>query len=156
MSCLVCSDVLLSLDLGYEMRHSDLIAAFDRVVFLKWQGWNYSSEIPLDDVGPNNLMNGATEHHQTRTLHPVLHQHRINHTECSRCSILIIFFYLADYKESSMVTDIHEFAHNSISFQWDVQDAAKIFISVNCLSTDFSAQKGIKVITSVALLVDRQ
>jgi hypothetical protein len=51
---------------------------------------------------------------------------------------------IADYKESSMVTDIHEFAHNSISFQWDVQDAAKIFISVNCLSTDFSAQKGIK------------
>ena len=44
-----------------------------------------------------------------------------------------------------MVTDIHEFAHNAISFNWDVHDAAKIFISVNCLSTDFSAQKGIKV-----------
>lgn len=44
-----------------------------------------------------------------------------------------------------MVTDIHEFAHNAISFNWDVRDAAKIFISVNCLSTDFSAQKGIKV-----------
>lgn len=51
---------------------------------------------------------------------------------------------IADYKESSMVTDIHEFAHNAISFNWDVNDAAKIFISVNCLSTDFSAQKGIK------------
>lgn len=45
-----------------------------------------------------------------------------------------------------MVTDIHEFAHNAISFNWDVRDAAKIFVSVNCLSTDFSAQKGIKVI----------
>ena len=44
-----------------------------------------------------------------------------------------------------MVSDIHEFSHNSISFNWDVQDAAKIFVSVNCLSTDFSAQKGIKV-----------
>ena len=44
-----------------------------------------------------------------------------------------------------MVTDIHEFAHNAISFNWDVRDAAKIFVSVNCLSTDFSAQKGIKV-----------
>lgn len=51
---------------------------------------------------------------------------------------------IADYKESSMVTDIHEFAHNAISFNWDVRDAAKIFVSVNCLSTDFSAQKGIK------------
>lgn len=47
-----------------------------------------------------------------------------------------------------MVSDIHEFAHNAISFNWDVQDAAKIFISVNCLSTDFSAQKGIKVNTT--------
>ena len=51
-----------------------------------------------------------------------------------------------------MVTDIHEFAHNAISFNWDVHDAAKIFISVNCLSTDFSAQKGIKVRISSPIL----
>jgi len=51
---------------------------------------------------------------------------------------------IADYKESSMISDINEFSHNAISFTWDVNDIAKIFISVNCLSTDFSAQKGIK------------
>ena len=60
-------------------------------------------------------------------------------------TFFIIFIFVADYKESSMVSDIHEFAHNAISFNWDVHDAAKIFVSVNCLSTDFSAQKGIKV-----------
>lgn len=44
-----------------------------------------------------------------------------------------------------MVRDINEFSHNAISFLWDFSSAAKIFIAVNCLSTDFSAQKGIKV-----------
>nr|CAB3250838.1 grainyhead-like protein 2 homolog [Phallusia mammillata] len=51
---------------------------------------------------------------------------------------------IADYKESCMITDIDEFSHNAISFKWNPNDAAKIFISCNCLSTDFSAQKGIK------------
>ncbi|XP_078482696.1 grainyhead-like protein 2 homolog isoform X1 [Ciona intestinalis] len=51
---------------------------------------------------------------------------------------------IADYKESCMISDIDEFAHNAISFNWDVNDVAKIFVSCNCLSTDFSAQKGIK------------
>ena len=50
-----------------------------------------------------------------------------------------------DYKESAMVANIHEFSHNAISFRWDTDQKAKIFIAVNCLSTDFSAQKGIKV-----------
>ena len=45
-----------------------------------------------------------------------------------------------------MVSNIHEFSHNAISFRWDTDQKAKIFIAVNCLSTDFSAQKGIKVI----------
>ena len=44
-----------------------------------------------------------------------------------------------------MISDIDEFAHNAIAFTWDIADVAKIFISCNCLSTDFSAQKGIKV-----------
>ena len=52
---------------------------------------------------------------------------------------------IADYKESAMVANIHEFSHNAISFRWDTDQKAKIFIAVNCLSTDFSAQKGIKV-----------
>ena len=51
----------------------------------------------------------------------------------------------ADYKESCMISDIDEFAHNAIRFNWDAADVAKIFVSCNCLSTDFSAQKGIKV-----------
>ena len=53
---------------------------------------------------------------------------------------------IADYKESAMVREISEFSHNAISFVWDVNTVAKIYIAVNCLSTDFSAQKGIKVI----------
>ena len=52
---------------------------------------------------------------------------------------------IADYKESAMVREISEFSHNAISFVWDVNTVAKIYIAVNCLSTDFSAQKGIKV-----------
>jgi len=59
---------------------------------------------------------------------------------------------IADYKESNMLREIQEFSHNAISFIWDVNtnpengqhEGAKIFISANCLSTDFSAQKGIK------------
>ncbi|XP_039271767.2 grainyhead-like protein 2 homolog isoform X1 [Styela clava] len=51
---------------------------------------------------------------------------------------------IADYKESNMIYDIEENAHNAISFSWNINEPAKIFISCNCLSTDFSAQKGIK------------
>ena len=63
----------------------------------------------------------------------------------SFCYRILTLYILADYKESAMISDINEFSHNAISFTWDVNDIAKIFISVNCLSTDFSAQKGIKV-----------
>ena len=58
---------------------------------------------------------------------------------------------IADYKESNMITEIDEFAHNAISFHWDAransnfnENFAKIYVSTNCLSTDFSSQKGIK------------
>lgn len=103
---------------------------------------------------------------------------------------------IADYKESNMISDIDEFSHNAISFQWDPMrknepkhnalsslaaslknlengkngngpnllqnlpnfmsatgsqtgshedgNFAKIYVSTNCLSTDFSSQKGIK------------
>jgi len=60
-------------------------------------------------------------------------------------SWLRLFLDIADYKESYMVRDVEELAHNAISFKWDVSEPAKIFVSCNCLSTDFSAQKGIKV-----------
>uniref|UniRef100_A0A8C6M135 Grainyhead-like transcription factor 2b n=1 Tax=Nothobranchius furzeri TaxID=105023 RepID=A0A8C6M135_NOTFU len=52
---------------------------------------------------------------------------------------------IADYKESfNTISNIEEIAYNAISFTWDVNEEAKIFITVNCLSTDFSSQKGVK------------
>ncbi|XP_053736848.1 grainyhead-like protein 2 homolog isoform X1 [Synchiropus splendidus] len=52
---------------------------------------------------------------------------------------------IADYKEtSSTIGNVEEIAYNAVSFTWDVSEGAKVFISVNCLSTDFSCQKGVK------------
>lgn len=51
---------------------------------------------------------------------------------------------IADYKESINVTNIEEIAFNAISFTWNTEDEPKIYVSVNCLSTDFSSQKGVK------------
>ncbi|KAJ8291085.1 hypothetical protein GJAV_G00021210 [Gymnothorax javanicus] len=52
---------------------------------------------------------------------------------------------IADYKESfNTIGNIEEIAYNAVSFTWDVTEEAKIFITVNCLSTDFSSQKGVK------------
>ncbi|XP_037533248.1 grainyhead-like protein 2 homolog [Nematolebias whitei] len=52
---------------------------------------------------------------------------------------------IADYKESfSTIGNVEEIAYNAVSFTWDVSEGAKVFISVNCLSTDFSLQKGVK------------
>ncbi|XP_022071166.1 grainyhead-like protein 2 homolog isoform X1 [Acanthochromis polyacanthus] len=52
---------------------------------------------------------------------------------------------IADYKESfSTIGNVEEIAYNAVSFTWDVGEEVKVFISVNCLSTDFSSQKGVK------------
>ncbi|XP_078109929.1 grainyhead-like protein 2 homolog isoform X3 [Sander vitreus] len=52
---------------------------------------------------------------------------------------------IADFKESfSTIGNVEEIAYNAVSFTWDVSEEAKVFISVNCLSTDFSSQKGVK------------
>ncbi|XP_056618209.1 grainyhead-like transcription factor 2a [Triplophysa dalaica] len=52
---------------------------------------------------------------------------------------------IADYKESfNTITNIEEIAYNAVSFTWDVNEEAKVFITANCLSTDFSSQKGVK------------
>ncbi|XP_056237910.1 grainyhead-like protein 2 homolog isoform X4 [Seriola aureovittata] len=52
---------------------------------------------------------------------------------------------IADYKESfCTIGNVEEIAYNAVSFTWDVSEEAKVFISVNCLSTDFSSQKGVK------------
>ncbi|MGH0119792.1 UNVERIFIED_CONTAM: hypothetical protein FKN15_000876 [Acipenser sinensis] len=65
--------------------------------------------------------------------------HSRQHTAKQRC------VDIADYKESfNTISNIEEISYNAISFTWDIHDEAKIFISVNCLSTDFSSQKGVK------------
>ncbi|KAM3933246.1 grainyhead-like protein 3 homolog [Leptodactylus fuscus] len=52
---------------------------------------------------------------------------------------------VADYKENcNTVESIEEVAYNALSFVWNINDEAKIFIGINCLSTDFSSQKGVK------------
>ncbi|XP_023663946.1 grainyhead-like protein 1 homolog isoform X2 [Paramormyrops kingsleyae] len=65
--------------------------------------------------------------------------HSRQHTAKQRC------IDIADYKESfNTISNIEEIAYNAISFTWDINEEAKIFIAVNCLSTDFSCQKGVK------------
>ncbi|KAI2655524.1 hypothetical protein H4Q32_017936 [Labeo rohita] len=55
------------------------------------------------------------------------------------------YWHTPDYKESfSTIGNIEEIAYNAVSFTWDVNEEAKVFITVNCLSTDFSSQKGVK------------
>uniref|UniRef100_A0A0R3RM60 CP2 domain-containing protein n=1 Tax=Elaeophora elaphi TaxID=1147741 RepID=A0A0R3RM60_9BILA len=52
-----------------------------------------------------------------------------------------------DAKNSSgMIGQIEEIAHNAIQFYWNPteQSSVKISIAVQCLSTDFSNQKGVK------------
>lgn len=52
---------------------------------------------------------------------------------------------VADYKENcNTVESIEEVAYNALSFIWNINEEAKIFIGINCLSTDFSSQKGVK------------
>uniref|UniRef100_A0A8D2CJX0 Grainyhead like transcription factor 3 n=1 Tax=Sciurus vulgaris TaxID=55149 RepID=A0A8D2CJX0_SCIVU len=52
---------------------------------------------------------------------------------------------VADCKENfNTVQHIEEVAYNALSFMWNVTEEAKVFIGVNCLSTDFSSQKGVK------------
>ncbi|XP_010770972.1 grainyhead-like protein 3 homolog [Notothenia coriiceps] len=52
---------------------------------------------------------------------------------------------IADYKEVfDGVSNIEEVAFNAISFVWNPNEEAKVFIGINSLSTDFSAQKGVK------------
>lgn len=52
----------------------------------------------------------------------------------------------ADTKNSTgIINSIEEVTHNSIAFYWNpLEQPAKINIAVQCLSTDFSNQKGVK------------
>ncbi|XP_023807618.1 grainyhead-like protein 3 homolog [Oryzias latipes] len=52
---------------------------------------------------------------------------------------------IADYKEVfSGISNIEEVAFNALSFVWNPNEEAKIYIGINSLSTDFSSQKGVK------------
>ncbi|XP_028252188.1 grainyhead-like protein 3 homolog isoform X2 [Parambassis ranga] len=52
---------------------------------------------------------------------------------------------IADYKEVfNGISNIEEVAFNAISFVWNPNEEAKVFIGINSLSTDFSSQKGVK------------
>ncbi|MBN3306364.1 GRHL3 protein, partial [Amia calva] len=52
---------------------------------------------------------------------------------------------IADYKEVfSGVSNVEEVAFNALSFIWNTNEEAKVYIGINCLSTDFSSQKGVK------------
>ncbi|XP_056150209.1 grainyhead-like protein 1 homolog [Lampris incognitus] len=52
---------------------------------------------------------------------------------------------IADYKESyNSISNIEEIAYNAVSFTWDSRNQARVFVAVNCLSTDFSPQKGVR------------
>ncbi|XP_056282768.1 grainyhead-like protein 3 homolog [Pseudoliparis swirei] len=52
---------------------------------------------------------------------------------------------IADYKEVfSGISNVEELAFNALSFVWNPNEEAKVYIGINSLSTDFSAQKGVK------------
>ncbi|XP_063040072.1 grainyhead-like protein 3 homolog [Engraulis encrasicolus] len=52
---------------------------------------------------------------------------------------------IADYKETlNGISNVEEVAFNALSFIWNTADEAKVYIGINSLSTDFSAQKGVK------------
>ncbi|XP_067863110.1 grainyhead-like protein 3 homolog isoform X2 [Heptranchias perlo] len=66
------------------------------------------------------------------------HWHSRQHTAKQR----VIDF---DYKESNnTISCVEEVAFNALSFIWDTSKEAKVYIGINCLSTDFSTQKGVK------------
>lgn len=52
---------------------------------------------------------------------------------------------IADYKEVfSGISSVEEVAFNALSFIWNPNEEAKVYIGLNSLSTDFSSQKGVK------------
>uniref|UniRef100_A0A3B1IT07 Grainyhead-like protein 3 homolog n=1 Tax=Astyanax mexicanus TaxID=7994 RepID=A0A3B1IT07_ASTMX len=52
---------------------------------------------------------------------------------------------IADYKEVfSGISNVEEVAFNALSFIWNINEEAKVYIGINSLSTDFSSQKGVK------------
>ncbi|KZS21841.1 Grainyhead 1-like protein [Daphnia magna] len=66
----------------------------------------------------------------------------------STCTNILLFEFVPspDTKNSSgLIGCIEEVAHNAICIYWNpLESSAKINVAVQCLSTDFSSQKGVK------------
>ena len=63
---------------------------------------------------------------------------------------LVSEFIPTDRKSCQNVEEnIDEIAYNAAGFTWSPHLNAKIVIRINCLSTDFSSQKGVKVGTII-------
>ncbi|XP_061073757.1 grainyhead-like protein 3 homolog isoform X2 [Conger conger] len=68
-----------------------------------------------------------------------------NHWHARQPTIKQRVIDIADYKEVlSGISNVEEVAFNALSFIWNTNEEAKVYIGINSLSTDFSSQKGVK------------
>ncbi|XP_063771500.1 grainyhead-like protein 1 homolog isoform X3 [Pseudophryne corroboree] len=108
-------------------------------ITLKDIGNNKGIHHPISKVRSVIMVVFADDKSREDQLRHWKYWHSRQHTAKQRC------IDIADYKESfNTISNIEEIAYNAISFTWDLNDEGKVFISVNCLSTDFSSQKGVK------------
>ena len=59
--------------------------------------------------------------------------------------IFDLFIYSDRKSCQNIEENIDEISYNAAGFTWSPHLNAKIVIRINCLSTDFSSQKGVKV-----------
>ncbi|KAM4771935.1 grainyhead-like protein 1 homolog [Rhinophrynus dorsalis] len=108
-------------------------------ITLREMGSNKGIHHPISKVRSVIMVVFADDKSREDQLRHWKYWHSRQHTAKQRC------IDIADYKESfNTISNIEEIAYNAISFTWDLNDEGKVFISVNCLSTDFSSQKGVK------------
>ncbi|XP_077344894.1 grainyhead-like protein 1 homolog [Lithobates pipiens] len=108
-------------------------------ITLKEIGSNKGIHHPISKVRSVIMVVFADDKSREDQLRHWKYWHSRQHTAKQRC------IDIADYKESfNTISNIEEIAYNAISFTWDLNDEGKVFVSVNCLSTDFSSQKGVK------------
>ncbi|KAJ0062785.1 hypothetical protein NL108_007798 [Boleophthalmus pectinirostris] len=68
-----------------------------------------------------------------------------NHWHARQPTIRQRVIDIADYKEVfNSISNVEEVAFNALSFVWNPNEEAKVYIGINSLSTDFSSQKGVK------------
>ncbi|XP_028294730.1 grainyhead-like protein 3 homolog [Gouania willdenowi] len=76
---------------------------------------------------------------------PEMHLRFWNHWHARQPTVKQRVIDIADYKEVfSGISNIEEVAFNALSFVWNPNEEAKVYIGINSLSTDFSSQKGVK------------